>query len=370
MKVAIVSVFPPYRGGIARFNRHLYDTLLAEQHQVLAINFKRQYPGFIFPGKTQFTDESPDPDIEPIMDTLSMRSWWRTAARLNDSDVETVIIPFWTSYLAVAKIGLIKKLNKKRVIALVHNAVPHDAKLWQKLLARRFFNACDAYITLSGSVTHDLLNLCPRVNASQVIELFHPVYPSERSALSREEACRKLGLDPTKKTLLYFGLIRPYKGVELIVDAMNHLGDAYQLLIAGEPYYSLDELISASARQGERIKWHTRFIPDEDVADYFRAADALVLPYRDATQSGVTAVGIYHGVPALVSNVGGLSEYVSDGETGVLFAPNDAEALAKGVQRWFATKGSPAQVSDAIAAKAKALSWQTFVNELDSHLND
>lgn len=370
MKVAIVSVFPPYRGGIARFNQNLHDALIADGHEVLAINFKRQYPGFMFPGKTQFTDETPDPNIEPVMDTLSIRSWWRTAARLNDSDFDTVIVPFWTSYLVIPKIGFIKRLKKKRVIALAHNAIPHDARSFQKNLAHRFFNACDAHITLSSAVTNDLLSLCSNVHPAQVIELFHPVYPSQKSTLTQEAARQKLQLDPTKKVLLYFGLIRPYKGLEILVEAMEKLSDDYQLLIAGEPYYSIDELISASARQGDRIKWHTHFIPDQEVADYFKAADALVLPYRNATQSGVTAMAIYHGTPALVSDVGGLSEYVDDGKTGVLFKPNDAVALASAVQRWFDFECLTTDVNAAIALKAKQLSWAAFVEQLTARISD
>lgn len=370
MKVAIVSVFPPYRGGIARFNRNLYEGLLADHHEVLAINFKRQYPSFLFPGKTQLTDEAPDPAIHLLMDSLSIGSWRRTAALLNASAIDTVIIPFWTSYLAIPKLGLIKRLKNKRVITLAHNAIPHDANAIQKQLARRFFKACDAHITLSSAVTHDLLKLCPSIHRDQVIELFHPVYPSEKSVLTREAACHKLQLDPHKKVLLYFGLIRPYKGIEVLVEAMEKLGDDYQLIIAGEPYYAIDELIRASARQGDRIKWHTHFIPDAEVADYFKAADALVLPYRNATQSGVTALAIYHGTPALVSNVGGLSEYVDEGKTGLLFRPNDANALAQAVQKWFESAPRDEEVKATISAKAKALSWETFVHKLAARISD
>lgn len=369
MKVAIVSVFPPYRGGIARFNRHLYDNLIAEGHEVLAINFKRQYPSFIFPGVSQFSDSPQDPDIEAVMDTLSIRTWWRTATIINDSDIDTVIVPFWTSYLALPKIGFIKKLKKKRVISLAHNAIPHDSKRWQRALARRFFNQCHQHITLSEAVTADLQELCKQVDSSKIIPLFHPVYPSKKSCLSRVEACEHLGLDPSKKILLYFGLIRPYKGVELLVEAMEALGDDYQLIVAGEAYYSIDDLVLASARQGERIQWHTRFIPDDEVPVYFKAADVLVLPYRNATQSGVTAQGIYYGVPAIVSDVGGLSEYVEAGKTGLLFRPNNVRALVQAIQQWFDPQRSPAEVSAAIQNKAEKLSWKHFAERLTEHLN-
>lgn len=357
MKVAIVSVFPPYRGGIAQFNERLVEALEACGHQVIRINFSRQYPSLLFPGKSQYSD-APVKDPAPrLLDSVSPISWLHTANAVNQAEPDRVLIPYWTAYLAPALAAVAKRCNAP-VTGLLHNAIPHDAGKVQRLLGPRFLSACDDFITLSEAVTQDLLSV--RRDA-QVVTLFHPVYDHFGALLDRAKARDVLQIDAEKKTLLFFGLIRPYKGLDVLIKAFRELPDDYQLLIAGEAYEKTDTYQALAEPVAERVKWSDGFVPDNEMPVWFSAADAVVLPYREATQSGVTAAAFHFNKPVISSDVGALSESIDQGVTGMLVEPGSAAALKEAIQNWFSVE-HPKTVS-AIEAHCEAYSWNNFVEQ-------
>lgn len=368
MKVGIVSVFPPFRGGIAQFNVQLTSALRADGHEPLAVNFSRQYPSWLFPGKSQYSSE-PSPELYPaLLDSMNPFTWKKVAKHLVDSEVDLVLIPYWTAYLAPALLGLMRHLTDVPVYGLLHNAIPHDAGRWQKALSSRFIRRCDRVVCLSDSVAQDVKVLVPSYPDAHIKRLFHPVYNDFGSAVDQVTARKKLGLGSEEKVLLYFGLIRPYKGLDTLLHAFNQLPEDYRLIVAGEPYMSTDELHRIPSADGKkRIHWDLRFIPTEDIQCYFGAADLVVLPYKSATQSGVTAAAMHFGLPVIASQVGGLADYIEPGVSGELFTPCRADALAGAIEAWFAQQGPTTEATRLRVKKnAAKFSWESFAQGLFS----
>lgn len=369
MKVAIVSVFPPFRGGIALFNTHLVKALRAHGHAVHCINFSRQYPSLLFPGKTQYSADPVEEHVPALLDSINPLTWRATAKYINDLQVDRVLVPYWTGYLAPALTGVTKRLKNTRVTGILHNAIPHDAGAFQHRLGRSFFDACNDLVTLSQAVSDDLQQLhFHRRNHKREINvqtLFHPVYPHAQAAMPVAQAREALRLPAEAKVLLYFGLIRKYKGIDTLLAAFSQLPNDYYLVVAGEPYVELDQLRSNLAPAvAERVLWHTRFIEDRELPLFFGAADAVVLPYHTATQSGVTAVAMHFERPVIASNVGGLAEYIAHEKTGMLFPAGDAQALAHAIAQWFLVFRLTPGWEQAIARRVEALSWSRFAAEL------
>ncbi|WP_306643887.1 glycosyltransferase [Sanyastnella coralliicola] len=364
MKIVIVSVFPPFRGGIAQFNEHMMSALVDQGHEVHAINFKRQYPQLIFPGKTQYLDDHREIANTPaLLDSINPLSWKRTASHVNSLNADLVIIPYWTGYLAPALASVAHRCTAP-VLGLLHNAIPHDAGSFQQKLGRRFIDACDRYITLSESVSNDLLRLRPNASVTQA---FHPIYTHLGESLARNAASQLLGVDDDKKTLLFFGLIRPYKGLDVLLKAFNKLPSEYQLLVAGEAYEDQDKyeaMIDQAAKN--RVVFSNGFIPDDEVNRWFSACDLVVLPYKSATQSGVTATALHFNKAIVASNVGGLSEYIDHESTGMLVPPLDETALSEAILRWFHGSDSALAREESIQKKKDQFSWKRFAQLITS----
>lgn len=363
MKIAIVSVFSPYRGGISQFNEEMVRSLEQERHEVYKVNFKRQYPKLLFPGKSQFEAEvAHSENCPPLLDSMIPVTWRRTAKHVLALNPDLVIIPFWSGYLAPALLGVLNNLGSIPVYILVHNAIPHDANPLQKYLSQRFFNKGKNFITLSNAVSEDVAKLNAR---AKIKTLFHPIYNHFGEKLDRDESLEELSADPAKKTLLFFGLVRKYKGLDILLKAFELLPADYQLLIAGEAYDDVDnytKLISEQARP--RIHWKNQFIHSDDVALWFSAADVLVLPYRDATQSGVTASALHFDIPIVASNVGGLSEYIQRGKSGLLVDELTPSNLAAAIQKWFKLSVKEHLVKSSIADVRLKMSWEVFAKEI------
>lgn len=334
------------------------------------MNFSRQYPSFLFPGKTQYIDGSTKSTVPALLDSINPISWRKTAGYIEELNPDRVIIPYWSGYLAPALRGVARRLRQHRVTGLLHNAIPHDAGVVQKQLSTRFFASCDDFVTLSNSVTDDLKGLIQHDESTKNIRiktLFHPVYPHPSKSIQRDHARAHFGLTAGCKVLLFFGLIRKYKGLDLLLKAFYDLDDSYHLIIAGEAYISLDDMKAALPQSHiGRVHWHSHFIADEDLPLYFGAADLLVLPYRNATQSGVTATALHFNLPIVASNVGGLSEYIDHGVTGLLFEPNDADAIKAAIIEWFASGREAEIIESKMEEKRDSLSWESFASSLIS----
>lgn len=364
MRIAFLSCFYPYRGGISQFNASLYQEL-AKENEVRAFNFSRQYPDFLFPGKTQYVtkdDEAVKIESLRILDSANPFTYGKTYRAIRDWRPDLVVISYWMSYFAPSLGFAARHLSKYcKVVSILHNVIPHEPKFFDAPLTKYFLKGCTGHITLCDEVEADLRRLAPDVK-SRV--LFHPIYSHFGARLPRMEAEDKLGLVHGRKNLLFFGLIRQYKGLDVLLRAFGELDDAYQLIIAGEPYGSFEpyqRLIDSSPAK-DRIRIFTRYIKDSEVKDYFSAADLAVLPYRSATQSGINAIALHFEVPMVVTDVGGLKESVGDAGTGLVAARAEPGLIAAEIRRYFSEEGLPEKCREAIRSEKDRLSWPTFTS--------
>ena len=365
MKIAYLSTFYPFRGGIAQFNALLYQTFENQGHEVNAYTFSCQYPKILFPGKTQYVTEKDHAiivDSKAILNTVNPFSYESAARKILDWAPDVLIMKYWMSFFAPSLGHVAKKLRKKgtKIVCVIDNAIPHEPKFFDKPLTRLFFNQCTHFVVMSDAVKKDLLQLKPDAN---YILKPHPLYNHFGEKCSRTDACRQLNIDENKKILLFFGLIRHYKGLDLLIDAMASLDESYQLVIAGECYGSFEkyeEQIKNSVA-GERIKTMSHYIDDSLVPVLFSAADLLVLPYRSATQSGVIPVAYHFELPVLATDVGGLRETLEPPGTGMICEPNP-ESIAKNISSMFEI-GIQDFINN-IREEKKNLSWEKFSNEI------
>ena len=366
MKIAILSCFYPYRGGISQFNACLFGEL-GKEHVVKAFNFKRQYPEFLFPGKTQFVtadDEAVPVESVSLLDTANPFSYISTYKAIRDWEPDVLIVRYWMSYFAPS-LGYITRRMRKRckVISILDNVVPHEPHFFDAPLTRYFLKGSTGCVTLCEAVSKDLLALEPDARYT-VIQ--HPLYSHFGQKRKREEAEAVLGLKPGKKNLLFFGLIRTYKGLDILLEAFGALPEDYQLIIAGEPYGSFDkyqEIIDRISGK-DRIFMDLRYIKDSEVSDYFSAADLAVLPYRSATQSGISSVSYHFEVPMVVTDTGGLKETIGERGTGLVAPECTPEAIRKEILKYFGDPVIKENCIKAIRLEKERLSWKTFAGKL------
>lgn len=366
MKIAILSPFYPYRGGLAQLNARLY-TELSKQNEVKAFTFTTLYPDFLFPGKTQYVAEGDTAtviDSDRVLNSINPFTYIRTARHINKYAPDLLIIPYWMSFLAPAYGSVCLFLNKRtKVVALVHNAIPHEKRFVDKSFARFFFNKCDAFIVMSEPVRQDLLSL---KKDAKILLQPHPIYDQYAERTDKSSACKALGIKEDKKNLLFFGLIRDYKGLDILIEAMGMLDDSYQLIIAGESYGSFDkytELINQSPLK-DNIVVFEQYIPDDMVSTLFSAADVLVLPYKSATQSGVVALAYQMELPMIATNVGALGSTVKDSNTGLVVPEPTPGDIAEGIEEFFSSDTE--LYKDNLKREKRRLSWDNFTRSIES----
>ncbi|MDR0428012.1 MAG: glycosyltransferase [Dysgonamonadaceae bacterium] len=365
MRIAFLSAFYPFRGGIAQFNALLYKTLEKQGHTTKAYTFTCQYPSLLFPGKTQYVspkDNAIPIDSKPVLSSINPFSYEKTAREILQWKPDILVIRYWMSFLAPSLAYVANRLKKKgiKIICIVDNALPHEPRFFDRAFARLLFNQVDRFIVMSNAVKNDLLSLKPN---AEICLKPHPLYNHFGEKLPQLEAQKQLGLNPEKQTLLFFGLIRDYKGLDLLIDAFSLLDDSFQLIIAGESYGSFDKYrnqIDASGKK-DRITIINRYIDDKEVPVLFSAADILVLPYKSATQSGIIPVAYHFEVPSVATDVGGLKETLERPGTGVVCKP-DAESLAEGILQIYSI-GKETFVSN-IKKEKETLSWEEFAQTL------
>lgn len=372
MKIAILSPFYPYRGGLAQLNARLY-TELSKNNEVKAFTFTTLYPDILFPGKTQYVTEG-DPatviDSERVLSTINPFTYYRTAKRINKYAPDILIIPYWMSFFAPAFGSVCLFLNKSiKVVSLVHNAFSHERTFLEKPLAKFFFNRCDAFIVMSEPVKKDLLTLKKDAN---ILLQDHPIYDHYAERMDKKSACEKLKIDDTKKNLLFFGLIRDYKGLDILIESMNSLDSSYQLIIAGESYGSFDkyqELIDKSSLK-ENIVVFQQYIPDDMVSVLFSAADVLVLPYKSATQSGVVALAYQMELPMIATNVGALGSTIKESKTGLVVESITPKAISDAIRDFFNADNDHSRYEENLKKEKKRLSWANFTQSIESFFSN
>ena len=363
MRIAFLSTFYPFRGGIAQFNANLYEAVREAGHEVKAFTFTCQYPKILFPGKTQYVTEGDKAKVigsEAVLNTANPFTWGRTARRIAAWKPDVVVMKFWMSYRAPSLGSVARRLRRRgiRVIAVLDNVIPHEARFFDRPFSRWFLHSVSGCIAMSRAVMDDKHALAPGVPASLVP---HPLYDHFGTKTDRDEAARRLGIDPSRRTLLYFGLIRDYKGLDLLIEAMQYLDERYQLVAAGECYGSF-ERYGQLAAGNPRIHLQNRYIGDEEVPLFFSAADLCVLPYRSATQSGITAISLHFDLPLAATPVGGLPESIGETGVGVMAREVSPEAIAEAVRSYF--EGKEQGCREAIAAFKQTATWQHFSEEV------
>lgn len=366
MKIAFLSTFYPYRGGIAQFNANLYREMQKE-HEVKAFNFKRQYPNFLFPGKTQYvTDKDIADKIESVrcLDSINPFSWTKTSRLIKKENPDILISRLWMSFFGPS-LGYVNKRamkNGSTVVSILDNVIPHEKRFFDKSFTKYYIKHNHGFLAMTESVKNDLLSFDPN---AKVILRPHPLYNHFGTKLNKKQAQEKLGLDPTKKTILFFGIIRDYKGLDNLIKAFGLLDESYQLVIAGEAYGSFkkyeDEIALVANKQN--IKTFIEYIDDDRVTDFFSAADVVVLPYRTATQSGITAISYHFNVPVIATNVGGLEETIKHEKTGLIVKENSPEKITEAIISFFGNR-SGINFSAQIDLLKEELSWSKFSNDL------
>ena len=366
MKIAVLSCFYPYRGGISQFNACLYEEL-GKEHVVKAFNFKRQYPGLLFPGKTQYVtadDEAVPVESVSLLDTANPFTYHSTYREIRDWKPDVLIVRYWMSYFAPSLGYITRKMKKHcKVISILDNVVPHEQHFFATPLTRYFLKGSTGCVTLCDAVSKDLLRISPDARYT-VIQ--HPLYSHFGEKKDRTEAEDKLGLVHGKKNILFFGLIRTYKGLDILLEAFGMLPEDYQLIIAGEPYGSFDryqEIIDRIPGK-ERISMNLKYIKDSEVTNYFSAADVAVLPYRSATQSGISSISYHFEVPMIVTDVGGLKETIGNRGTGLVASEGTPDTIRTEILRYFSDPRIKEECVKNIRLEKERLSWKTFARKL------
>ncbi len=372
MKIVSIGPAHPLRGGIAKFNEALSATLVAKGHDLKIFSYRYQYPSFIFPGETQYSTEKPiiQLDIKNDIHSLNFATWKISAWKIYKQSPDLVIAHYWMPFFAPVLGSILKFLKRRsvKVILLAHNLIPHEKQPGTEFFTRRLLRQLDGMVCLSASVIEDAHYFRPDL---PVKLLPHPVYNIYGEKEDRKEALKKLGLDENYKYLLFFGLIRKYKGLDILLNALPKIKEkGWKLIVAGEFYENkeiYDAIIDKYSLE-EKVIVYNKYIPDKEVGLLFSAADLVVQPYRTATQSGVTQISYYFGIPMIVTNVGGLPEIVDHGKTGYVVPP-EPHWIAKAIDEFYA-RDDHEEMREAVLKKKEAYSWEFFTSQLIEFVND
>ena len=368
MKIVIVGTFPPYRGGISNFYQTLYEKL-SHSHDVIAINFSLQYPNILFPGKSQYdNNQKSDSNIERIINSINPVSWFKAAKKIIELKPDIIIFKYWMPLFAPSFgsiIRFIKKKNKIKSLVICDNIIPHENRFFDNILTKYFFKYIDYFIVMSKSVENDLLSLFPD---AKYIYTPHPLYDIFGKGINKDKSRRELKINESK-LILFFGLIRPYKGLDLLIQATNILkkeltdfkilaiGDCYE---NPEPYSNMID----EHKINDIFDLRLEFVPHNKVSIYFSAADIIVLPYKSATQSGIVPVAYHFNKPVIVTNVGGLGEIVQEGKTGYVVKPDSFE-IANSIIKYY-SNSDKVNFKENIKIYNKNFSWDKFIEVIES----
>lgn len=369
MKIVVLGTAWPYRGGIALFNERLAREFQKEGDDVITYTFTLQYPSFLFPGKTQYSEEPAPQDMNIVRKVSSVNpfNWIKVGRELKKLAPDLIVIGFWLPFMAPC-LGTIARIagknGKTRVVSVVHNIIPHEHRIGDKMFATYFCNSVDGFVAMSDSVLNDLTrfdNVKPRVFCR------HPLYDNFGQHVERSNALAELGLDSNYRYMLFFGLIRDYKGLDIMLKAyadsrLRQMG--VKLIVAGEFYNNAEkyfELEKELGLEGEVI-WHREFVPDSRVRYYFGAADIIVQPYKSATQSGVTQIAYHFEKPMIVTNVGGLAEIVPDGKAGYVVEP-DEKQIADAIVDFFGNNRQN-EFNEGLLFEKKKYAWSNMTRSV------
>ncbi len=369
-KVFIIGPGFPLRGGPAQFNENLCREFNKMGHDAQIISYSLQYPNFLFPGSSQYETSGSAPKdikIHTLINTVNPLNWIKTARFIKKEKPDFIIFRYWLPFFgpSLGTIGrLVKKGTNIKVLALTDNIIPHEKRAGDKPFTKYFVNSCDGFITMSKAVYNDISQFTP---TDKKVFSPHPMYETYGEAVSKTEARKKLNLGENDKVILFFGLIRKYKGLDILLEAMADSELKKQnikLLVAGEFYEDKQPYLDLVKQHGleQNVIFHSQFIPNEDVRYYFCASDLVAQTYRNATNSGVTMVGYYYEKPMLVTDVGGLSELVPHKKIGYT-VPIDTKIISDSIIDYFKNNREAEFISNLKQEKIKYL-WPTFINRV------
>jgi glycosyltransferase involved in cell wall biosynthesis len=368
MNIVLIGTAYPLRGGIAHYIGLLYR-YLSREHSVTVVTFSRQYPKFLFPGKTQ--EETGDPGV-PLesrvwIDSINPFNWIRSGFRVRRLNADLIIFKFWMPFFApcYGVIAAIARWNRRtRTMFICDNVIPHERRPGDKFLTQFAFRFIDAYVVQSRAVERDLA-LWKRDPLTAYLP--HPVYEIFGDEMDRAEARRRLAsinpaldLGPDAKVVLFFGYVRDYKGLDVLIDAMPRILERHDVtaLVVGEFYNNEQQYRDQVAKLGleQRVLFHADYVPNEQVAAFFSAADVVTLPYHSATQSGIIQIAYNFHRPVICTDVGGLGEVVIDGTTGFVTPPKQPAAFADAVCRFY-DEGLRERFRANVMEEKKKYSW-------------
>lgn len=372
--IVIIGSAHPLRGGLASFNERLARAFREEGAEVTIFTFSLQYPNFLFPGKSQYsTEPAPaDLDIRVTINSVNPFNWLKYGLKIKKMRPDLVIIKFWIPFMGpcLGSLARLIRSNKhSRVVTIIDNIIPHEKRPGDFVLAKYFSRSVDAFVAMSRSVLEEI-NLFdtkkPRVFCP------HPLYDNFGNAIPKREALSALSLQPEFNYILFFGFIRDYKGLDILLDAMADpliRQSDIKLIVAGEFYTNdkpyLDQISELNI--ADKVILHTEFIPDSEVYKYFCAADLVVQPYKSATQSGVTQIAYHFEKPMVITNVGGLGEFVPDGKAGFVVDTN-AHAVAEAIHHFY-EDNLEKYMTDQVRELKKQFAWSRMTEAIQELTN-
>ncbi len=372
-KILLVGSAHPLRGGIATLNERLAVELQKKGYEVEILSFSLQYPDFLFPGTSQYTDD-PAPagiKIRSLLNSINPINWLSVAYEYKKQNFDWIIFRFWMPFLSPC-LGTVARIlgqnPQSKIIAITDNVLPHEKRIGDHLLIRYFLSACSGFVAMSRSVMEEINFFEPKKPKAYSP---HPLYDHYGEKISKIEARKRLNLAENEKYVLFFGLIRQYKGLDLLIEALGHEKVRKQnikLIVAGEPYENWEKYAQQIADLGleNSLIAHLQFIHADQIANYFCAADLVAQPYKTASQSGVSQVAYHFEVPILVTNVGGLSEIVPHGKVGYAVAPK-AEAIADSILDFFENNRT-VEFETNLKEEKKRFEWSKMVETLEKLL--
>jgi glycosyltransferase involved in cell wall biosynthesis len=371
MRIIIAGTAFPFRGGLAAFNERLARQFIEEGHNTTVVTFILQYPGFLFPGKTQYLEGPPPatPEIIPMMNSVNPINWFITGRRIRRMNPDILIFKYWLPFMAPC-FGTIARIVRRnpatRIICIFDNVIPHEKRPGDRLLTRWFLKSLHAAIAMSEQVKSDFSRFRPAIPVKLSP---HPLFDNFGADPGRETAAGTLNLNPGFRYLLFFGFIRAYKGLDLLLEAFatssSRTGGKIKLIVAGE-FYENDEPYRRIIRErnmADDVILFDRFIRDEEVSSFFSLADLVVQPYRSATQSGVTQIAYHFNKPMVVTGVGGLREIVPDGKCGLVVSPEPV-AIADAIDRFFVDARLRERLAGGIEEEKKRYGWNLMTGSI------
>jgi glycosyltransferase involved in cell wall biosynthesis len=368
-KIIILGSAHPLRGGLAAFNERLAKQFQDEQNEVIVYTFSLQYPSFLFPGTSQYTDEvaPKDLNIKIKVNSINPFNWIKVGLEIANQKPDILIVKFWLPFMGPCFgtiLRLVKRNKTTKIISILDNVIPHEHRIGDKQFTQYFLKPIDGFIAMSASVKKDLHSFLPQAKCDFIP---HPIYDNFGEIISKQAARAKLNIADDEKVILFFGFIRKYKGLDWILEAMKNEDIKKQnikLLVAGEFYEDrkyYDEIIERNQLQNQ-LYLHTDFIPNDEVKNYFCAADCVVQPYKTATQSGISQMAYHFNKPMIVTNVGGLPEIVPHEKVGYVVEQN-TDAIANAILKFYQLHKENEMVEN-VKLEKKKYGWNTITNSI------